>query len=288
MPDLAPRLNNVIAKLEQGHCVFGAFAPSDPSSAVTFAHSDFDLVIFEMEHLPWDAPALRVALQFLLDRRQIAEAGSLAPKVTPFLRVPANGAEMSQWFAKQALDLGCYGIVWPRVTTVEQARNAVAACRYPRLPEEPLYEPAGLRGDGPGPATRYWGVSQAEYYKKADVWPLNPEGELLVVIMIENQEGIQNLPDMLEQVPGIGMVLIGEGDMSQELGIPRQYDNPRLIAAMDEVARICTAHGVPVGHPHVTEANAASVVTRGFQLMLAQPSTDFRDLQAARSHSGVR
>ena len=93
----------------------------------------YDGIVFEMEHNPWDVRALRDCLQYMLNRRQIAHAASLAPAVTPMVRIPPNGDEKNQWLAKQALDLGAYGIVWPHVSTVEQAYNAVAACRYPRL-----------------------------------------------------------------------------------------------------------------------------------------------------------
>src|SRR5690606_12215034 len=116
------------------------------------------------------------------------------------------------------------------VSTVAEAYSAVAACRYPRLRDKPLYEPAGVRGDGPAAAMRYWGVSQQDYYRKADVWPLAPDGEILVILMIEDTAGMSNLRDMLKEVPGIGAILIGEGDLSQELGIPRQYDHPELRA----------------------------------------------------------
>ena len=71
----------------------------------------------------------------MLTRKQIAEARSIAPFVTPMVRIPPNGSEKNQWLAKQALDLGAYGIVWPHISTVDQANNAVAACRYPRLRE---------------------------------------------------------------------------------------------------------------------------------------------------------
>ena len=110
-------------------------------------------------------------MQFMLLREQIAKNG-VASKVAPIVRIPPSGAEMNQWFAKQALDLGAYGIVWPRITTPEQAYNAVAACRYPTLPGVERHEPVGLRGDAPMAAARYWGLSQQAYYRKADVWPL--------------------------------------------------------------------------------------------------------------------
>ncbi len=75
-----------------------------------------------------------------------------------------------------------------------------------------IYEPAGIRGDGPHNAVRYWGISQQEYYQRADVWPLDPNGEIICIIQIEDTVGIENLDDMLDNVPGIGAVLIGEGD----------------------------------------------------------------------------
>ena len=195
--------------------------------------SKYDGCVFEMEHNPWDGRALRDCLQYLLNRGQIVKSGSVAPAVTPMVRIPANGVEKNQWHAKQALDLGCYGIIWPHISTVEEAYNAVAACRYPRLKNAPLYEPAGIRGDGPTAAARYWGLSQQEYYKKADVWPLAPEGEILVILQIEDTRGVENLDDILKNVPGIGAVLIGEGDLGQELGFPRQYEHPER-AQVDE------------------------------------------------------
>ena len=74
-----PRLNGVIKALEQGHTAFVSFCPVDIESAVAMAGSKLDGVAFEMEHGPLDFPGLRQALQFMLDRRQLVEAGSIAP-----------------------------------------------------------------------------------------------------------------------------------------------------------------------------------------------------------------
>src|SRR6516162_5827613 len=104
----------------------------------------YDGIVYEMEHNPWDIRALRDSLQYMLNRGQIAKSGSLAPSVTPMVRIPPNGAEKAQFQAKQALDLGAYGIVWPHISSVDEAYNAVAACRYPRLKSAPMYEPAGI------------------------------------------------------------------------------------------------------------------------------------------------
>jgi 4-hydroxy-2-oxoheptanedioate aldolase len=277
-----PRLNKVIEALAAGRHAFTAFAAADPATATEFAASDYDGVVFEMEHKPWDITGLQHSLQYLLSRKQIFAADSLAPAVTPLVRIPSNGAEKSQWLAKQALDLGVFGIVWPHITSVAEAYNAVAACRYPRLPDDERYQPAGVRGDGPHGAVRYWGIPNTEYYECADVWPLDPDGEILVAIMIEDQQGIANLPDILDQVPGIGLVLIGEGDMSQELGIPRQYEHQKMLDCKRRILDICGQRGVAVGHPHVTAANVAQVLADGYRFLMTAPVRSYPGLVKGR------
>jgi 4-hydroxy-2-oxoheptanedioate aldolase len=239
-----------------------------------------------MEHNPWDIRALRDSLQYLLNRGQIVNGGTVAPAVTPIVRVPPNGSEKAQWHAKQALDLGAYGIVWPHISTVDEAYNAVAACRYPRLSSAPLYEPQGLRGDGPTSACRYWGITQQEYYQRADVWPLNPDGEIIVILMIEDTTGIANLDAMLTEVPGIGALLIGEGDLSQELGHPRQYEHPVVLEHMARVLEVAARHNVPVGHPHVDVNNVERVVSEGYRLLMPAPVRTFAGLEKGLQLTG--
>jgi 4-hydroxy-2-oxoheptanedioate aldolase len=285
MADIA-RLNGIIRALEQGQPAVTTFTPAEIDAALALSTSKYDGIVFETEHNPWDARGLRDCLQYLLNRRQIAQSAALAPAVTPLVRIPANGGEENQWLAKQALDLGAYGIVWPHVSTVAEAYNAVAACRYPRLKSAPLYEPQGLRGDGPTAAVRYWGLTQAEYYAKADVWPLAPQGEILVILMIEDTRGISNLRDMLKQVPGIGVILIGEGDLSQELGHPRQYEHPAVLSAVAEIVQICKERNVPVGHPHVDAANAERILGQGYRFLMAAPTRSYAGLEKARALAG--
>ena len=284
---MALRLNGVIRALETAPGItFTSFIQAEVENAVAFAQSDNDGVVFELEHNPWDIRALREAMQFLLLRQRIVQTGSIACPTTPLVRIPPSGSEKNQWFAKQALDLGAYGIVWPRISTPDEAYNAVAACRYPRLRSAPLYEPAGLRGDAPMAAARYWGLSQQDYYKKADVWPLAPEGEILVILMIEDTTAIENLEEIVKRVPGIGVLLIGEGDLTQELGCPRQYDNPELLRLMKQVVEVGKAFNVPVGHPHVTEQNVAEVVNDGYRFLMTYPRRDFSALGKGRKITG--
>ncbi|QJD91372.1 aldolase [Duganella dendranthematis] len=280
------RLNGIIRAWEQGKVAFTAFSKIDKQSAIDMSDAPYDGIVFEMEHNPYDVSALGDSLQYLLNRKQIATAGSLAPQVTPLARIPANGVEMNQSFAKQVLDRGVYGVITPHVATVEQAYNAVASCRYARPKQAPLYEPKGVRGDGPMNASRYWGLTQQEYYAKADVWPLAPQGEILCGLMIESTQAIGNLDDMLANVPGIGFVLIGEGDLSQELGLARQYDHPEVLAAMAQIVATCHKHGVKVGNPHVTAGNYERLLKEGYSFLMSAPQRSYGVIGKAREMAG--
>jgi 4-hydroxy-2-oxoheptanedioate aldolase len=283
---MTTRLNGIIRAFESGKPAYTCFAKSDKQSAIDLSDSPYDGLVVEMEHNPFDMSALGDFLQYLLNRKQILKAGTVAPAVTPLVRIPSNGGEMDQWQAKQALDRGVYGIITPHVKTVEQAWNAVAACRYARPKNAPLYEPRGVRGDGPATAARYWGLTQAEYYEKADVWPLAPQGELLVGLMIESTEAIENLDDMLANVPGIGFCLIGEGDLSQELGFPRQYEHPEVKAAMDQIVATCKKHNVVVGNPHTNAKNVDRLIAEGYGFLMSAPVRSFGVVGAAREMAG--
>jgi 4-hydroxy-2-oxoheptanedioate aldolase len=285
MPEI-PRLNSVIKALEEGKTAFVGFAPVDIETASALAGSSYDGIAFEMEHAPMSTPALRDALQYMLDRRQILESGTLAPRVTPLVRIPPNGGEMNQWIAKQVLDIGVFGIIFPHVSSVEEARNAVSACRYPRLPKARLYDPPGIRGDAPVRAARYWGLSQQEYYARADVWPLAPQGEILAIIQCEEMRAIENLPRILQEVPGIGVVLIGEGDLSQELGHPRDYEHPVVAEAIERILKICQEHNVPCGHPHPDARNIERLIASGYRFLMPSAPRSFSVLEQGRKLAG--
>ena len=281
MADL-PKLNGITKALDAGQVVFIGSGPVDAQGANP---APYDGVLFEMEHGMYDITELNNGLRSMLDRKQMATSGSIAPAVTPIVRIPPNAGE-TNWIAKQVLDSGVYGIIWPHIDTVEEAYNAVAACRYPRPKDRPYFEPFGQRGDAPVNAARYWGITQQEYYQKADVWPLNPEGEILVIIMCEEVKAIENLDSILKEVPGIGVILIGEGDLSQELGYPRDYYHPVVVEAMAEIRRICAANNVIVGHPHGGTDNMERTVEEGYRFIMSAPSRSYAGLQAAKKLTG--
>lgn len=91
-----PRLNKIIGALENGGHAFCPFATPNIASAMALTDDPFDGIVFEMEHNPWDAIVLRDCLQYMLNRAAIANSGSIAPSVTPMVRVPPNGNEMAQ------------------------------------------------------------------------------------------------------------------------------------------------------------------------------------------------
>src|SRR3954466_7363036 len=101
-----PRLNGIIKQLEQGKNTFVSFALADVGYTISAATEPYDGIVFEMEHNAYDIQSLRHCLPYLLNRAQIVESGTLAPAVTPMVRIPPNGSERNQWVAKQVLDSG--------------------------------------------------------------------------------------------------------------------------------------------------------------------------------------
>jgi 4-hydroxy-2-oxoheptanedioate aldolase len=97
---------------------------------------------------------------------------------------------------------------------------------------------------------------------------------------------VENLERILQQVPGIGVLLIGEGDLTQELGVPRQYEHPELLRRMAHVRELGRAFNVPVGHPHVNEGNVAEVIDEGYRFLMTFPQRHFGALQRGLQLAG--
>lgn len=237
------RLNRTIETLESGAPVFGlATGNFDLTNARALATSELDFIIIDMEHSPFDIERLRTFLLGMVDVRRAVQKGSTQMDVTPIARIPMNGRENLQWMVKQALDVGAYGVMFPFVETREQALNAVAAMRYPQARGDAQPEPRGLRGSSPGNARWIWGAP--DYSARADVWPLDPEGELLSVIQIETPQGVENIEE-IAAVPGVGAIFIGPADLSLNYGVPGNH--PDMVAAIARVLAACQANDVPCG-----------------------------------------
>ena len=242
-----PRLNRIIEQVERDQ------------AALAGEHWQF----IDMEHGP-----------YLLDRLQsgLAELkpdGAARPVRTPLVRIPLEGGEPVRFAVKQVLDLGAFGVVFPRVETREQAGRAVQAMRYPPQRGEAEPDPPGLRGWGPGRAARYWGLPVPEYVPRADVWPLDPRGELLALIMIESAAGVANVEE-IASVPGIGALFIGPADLAMSLGVgpPGREHAPETEAAIRTVLRACLDAGVVCGIAE-SKTRAEQRIAEGFRVLLA-------------------
>ena len=191
------RVNKLIELFENDKPAFGILSfDYSLNNARSMATSGLDFVFIDMEHAPFDIERLRLFLLGMTNKRSILAKGNLQPDVVPLVRIPAAaGAEELIAQAKQVLDVGVYGIFFPAINTREQAELAVRATRYPQYNGADDYEPQGLRGRNPSNATWYWGIR--DYHAKADVWPLDPQGELLAMMFIESAEGVENIEEII-------------------------------------------------------------------------------------------
>jgi 4-hydroxy-2-oxoheptanedioate aldolase len=260
------RLNRVIDKLASGEVVVSSLPVANASyeEAQRYGDSDFDMVIFEMEHQGFDFIGLRNSLQAVLSRGRILEDG-LAPSVVPFTRIPPPARETTQWVIKQALDLGVYGFVAPQLETAEEARAIVNASRYPAQRGSALG--GGQRGYSPQLAARYWGLGVQEYTARADLWPLNPDGELLVVGIVESRNGVENLERILDAGNGIGAIWPGAGDLSADMGLMNQVGHPEVEEQVQRVLAVCRDRGVPCVGVAAGAADAVQRVEQGFRII---------------------
>ena len=259
-------LNPVVAKLAAGRTVYGLINAGDLSlvNARETARAPVDFVYADMEHNPLDFPGLAIFLLGLTDKAAIISKGNLQPNVALFARFPPE-ADESQWVVKQALDIGLMGVIFNGVDTKEQAVTAVRTMRYPPMKGETRREPVGIRGYGTGGATWAWGVNAAEYERRADVWPLNPDGDLLAVVMIESVEGLKNLNE-IAAVPGVGALFLGAGaDLSRSMGVPANA--PEVEAAFQQVLGACKSHKVACGITAASGADVARRVKEGWSII---------------------
>jgi 4-hydroxy-2-oxoheptanedioate aldolase len=206
-------------------------------------------MFIDMEHGPYLLDRLQATLDDLGKKKKADGQFQIAPIV----RIPLEGDENFRFAVKQVLDMGVMGVVFPHIETRAQAVEAIRAMRYPAQRGSKTPEPAGKRGWGPGRAATYWGLPVNDYaFQRADVWPLNPNGELFALIMIETAEGVKNI-DEIVKVPGVGAIFIGASDLGVSLGVgpPRAggVNAPETEAAVQKVLKSCQAARVTCAYP---------------------------------------
>ncbi len=255
-----PRLSHLVETFAADQAAVGIFSGvRDFALARVIGASKLDYLIIDMEHQPFDVETLR---QYLANLRR--PDGTFP--VTPIVRIGANGSEVhaNQWMFKQALDSGAFGVMVPFVNTAEEARQAVIAMRYPPAKDNPAQHPRGVRGWASTiAALGTWGVAPEDYVRKADLWPLNPEGELILAVQIETVQAIDNLREILA-VPGVGAAFIGPADLHADMGYVGQRGVPEVEEQIQRALAICREMGVPVGLT-TTASDARARLDQGFR-----------------------
>ena len=240
LPALSPaHLNPAIAKLASGKTVYGVLTQDlSRENARILGRRDTDFVYVDMEHSPLNMDALANFVAAVNDKAYTVKNGA-QPRAAIIARMPASAGENAAWQVKQALDIGVMGFVFNTVETREQAEAAVKSMRYPPWKAFPNTHkgPVGVRGWSPAAAVWAWGIDTEEYRRRADVWPLNPEGDLMAIMIIETQTGVKNA-DAIAQVPGVtALSAAAGGDLSSSYGVPTAA--PEIESARQTILQAC-------------------------------------------------
>ncbi len=189
-----------------------------------------DLIIYEMEFGAYDVTELRELMAGLVQGGP-TPSGHRTPSVqvvVPFSGLDVATVRANHWVIQQILASGVHGVTLCHARDPAAVREFVRLARYPHhrqgVDDGPLEE--GLRGNGgQGNAAQIWGLSPREYMRRADVWPLNPEGEIMIGLKIEDRYALENSEESAA-VPGVGYAEWGPGDMGLSLGFPEIHDPP--------------------------------------------------------------
>lgn len=307
------RHNRVIALLEQKQPVFGLYAPSNrrpggppgaarpagapampdapPKSPAELAKqaADYKLSDFVFDG-SMEGGMERAYPAFATFAKGLADAGIIArtphlhlthPMIVKSPELRPNLAATQADIAKQ-LNLGVSGVMLVTVETADEARAGVAAMRFKAK--------GGVRPEDVGTAPAVWGMSEAEYRQKADVWPLNPNGELINWTIVESKKGLDNLKE-IAAVPGIGVLWPGAGTLrgvfsTTDANGQRQTDMAAWEAAIQQVLSACKANRIACGFP----ANATDLETRmkqGFSVFVMNwGDAGFRTVEMGRKIAG--
>ncbi len=243
---MASRINRAIELLQQDQAIY--YTGHHTGHLLTYeegrkdAHTWADYINVGMEHGAFDLAGLESYMRGLADGGP-TRSGHRTPTVV--VELPVNGLDErmvrdNAWQVRQILGRGAHGLLLCQAEEPNAVRAFVEATRYPHhrggmdpeLPSplermrgakvgtrhgsaggRPLLG-IGMRGRGSEmSAAPIWGVSAEEYLDRADPWPLNPNGELMLGLKLESPEGIANA-DALLAVPGIAFAEMGPGDLS--------------------------------------------------------------------------
>lgn len=230
--------NPVKAALQAGEPQIGTWLTIGDVFATRFlARSGFAWLVVDMEHAPidWSQAGLLFGA--------IADAGCV-----PLARVPAGKHD----HIKRVLDAGAHGIVAPMINTVEQAKEVIAACKYP---------PTGTRSVGGSLHAINFGVGAGDYYTGAD-------DEILVVLQTESPEGVENA-DAIYSLPGVDAIFVGPNDLRAQMRsadgtnpTPNEFD-----AMLGRILAAGKRNNTPVGIHLQSVADVQQFISDGWQFL---------------------
>lgn len=246
-----PRINRAIELLEQGQPVYYTVV-SDLSyeSGVREAQTWADFITIDLEHHPFNTAQLHDFMRGLVAGGP-TRSGHRTPAVIVTLPVDGTDEQVMRantWMVRQALAVGVHGLMLCHVESPAAVKVFAEASRYPfqtlgvgdRLDQ-------GRRGSGgQALAAEIWGLSVSDYLNQADVWPLNPKGELMLGLKIENHRALERAEASVA-VPGVAFAEWGPGDMGMSFGYPEAHDPPYsedLMAAQTRVKAACDQAGI--------------------------------------------
>jgi 2-dehydro-3-deoxyglucarate aldolase len=235
-------------RLAQNQLTIGSWITlAHPGIAEIMANAGFDWLAVDLEHSVITIGEAEALI------RVIAMRG-----VAPLVRLTSNDINL----IKRVMDAGAHGVIVPMVGSRADAERAVASVYYP---------PRGKRGVGLARAQGY-GTSFAEYR----AWL---EKEAVVIVQIEHIDAVRDLEAILD-TPGVDGYIIGPYDLSASMGIPGQFDDPRLIEAIERVRTTGIAKKKPGGlhvvEPRPDQFNAH--VARGFRFLAYSIDTRMLDV----------
>jgi 4-hydroxy-2-oxoheptanedioate aldolase len=230
--------NPVKRKLAAGEATFGTWLSlGDLYATRVLARCGFDWLTLDLEHgaIDWSQAATVFAA--------IADAGCV-----PLARVPQGSHD----YIKRVLDCGAWGIVAPMVNTVEQARTAIAAAKYP---------PVGNRSLGGGWHAMNFAATPAEYYAAAN-------DEILVILQTESPTGIENA-EAIYSLPGVDAIFVGPVDLRANM---TRADGTRATddefeAALQRVVDAGKKTGTPTGMHTMDPATALRRAEQGMRFI---------------------
>ncbi len=282
------RLNPVIDLLEQKQAVFGVYNPSNPNGrgragapppepvtpksqdelakeALAYRHADF---LFNGSMEGGLERALPAYAEFV---KATADAGALTrtpfprfahPLIVKTPKIAPDTAKAVENISRE-LNLGVSGIMFVETESADEVRAGLAAMRFASK--------GGTRPEAVGGAPAYWGMSEAEYRKKADLWPLNPDGELVNWTIVESREGLAHVRE-IAAVKGIGVLWPGAGTLrgvftTTSAAGERVFDAVGWENAIQQVLAACKEFNVPCGFPS-TPADIEMRMKQGFSVFV--------------------